>query len=203
MTRLFFMIFFLLCSGLLCAQQWAFELWHDGRLITTDGDTLKGLIKYDIQTDIIQLSYPNSNRVEAFAPRKVILFEIFDATVRQYRMFFSLPYSPSGTYGALSFFELLAEGKITLLCREALEYRTFNSPYLYGSFSRLVLVYKYFFMDDKGNITEYSGKRADLMSRFGRYASDVDRYIRQNRLRLDERNDFIAVIEYYNSFFKQ
>jgi hypothetical protein len=202
MSRLVFLIVSLCCCRHIMAQQWAFELWHEGRVVTTDGDTLKGLIKYDIQTDIIQFNYPNSKKVEAFAPRKVLFFEIFDATVRQYRMFFALPYSSSGTYGALSFFELLAEGKITLLCREALEYRTFSSPYLYGSFSRLVLVYKYFFMDDKGNITEYSGKRADLMNRFGRYAPDVERYIRQNRLRLDERNDFIRVIEYYNSFFK-
>ena len=202
MSRLFILILYLFCCGHIMAQQWAFELWHEGRVVTTDGDTLKGLIKYDIQTDIIQFNYPNSKKVEAFAPRKVLFFEIFDATVRQYRMFFALPYSASGTYGALSFFELLAEGKITLLCREALEYRTFSSPYLYGSFSRLVLVYKYFFMDDKGNISEYSGKRADLMNRFGRYAPDVERYVRQNRLRLDERNDFIRVIEYYNSFFK-
>lgn len=201
MSRLIGFLLALLFSGHLHAQQWAFELWHEGRVVTTDGDTLKGLIKYDIQTDIIQFNYPNTKKVEAFAPRKVIFFEIFDATIRQYRMFFSLPYSPSGTYGALAFFELLTEGKLTLLCREALEYRTYSSPYLYGSFSRLVLVYKYFFMDDKGNIAEYSGKRADLMNRFGRYAPDVERFIRQNRLRLDERNDFIRVIEYYNSFF--
>lgn len=202
MIRRFICAFFCSISFLAVAQQWAFELWHEGKLVTTAGDTLKGLIKYDLQTDIIQFNYPNTQKIEAFAPRKVLFFEIFDASVRQYRMFFALPYSPSGTYGVLSFFELLTEGKITLLCREALEYRTFSSPYLYGSYSRLVLVYKYFFMDDKGQITEYSGKRADLMSRLGKYASEVDKYMRQNRLRLDDRNDFIRIINYYNSFFK-
>ncbi len=202
MSRLVIVSLCCLLPVLLKAQQWSFELWHEGRVVTTDGDTLKGLIKYDLQTDIIQFNQPNTNRAEAFAPRKVLFFEIFDASMRQYRMFFSLPYSPAGTYGALSFFELLTEGKITLLSREALEYRTFNSPYLYGSYSRLVLVYKYYFMDDKGNITEYSGKRADLMRLFGRHAPEVEKYIRQNRLRLDDRADFVRLIEYYNSLFK-
>jgi hypothetical protein len=202
MNRLLFIIF-LLAGSRLSAQQWPFELWHEGRLVTTSGDTLKGLIKYDLQTDIIQFNYPNDKRVEAFTPRKVMFFEIFDATIRQYRIFFALPYSPTGTYGALSFFELLTEGKLTLLCREALEYRTFNSPYFFGSYSRLVLVYKYFFMDEKGNITEYSGRKPELMSRFGKQADEVERYIRQNRLRLDERVDFIRVIEYYNSLFQK
>ncbi len=201
MSRLLLCAVLLVATLRLYAQQWPFELWHEGRLITSSGDTLRGLIKYDLQTDIIQFSYPNSQKAEAFAPRKVLFFEIFDATVRQYRMFFSLPYSPSGSYGALSFFELLAEGKITLLCREALEYRTYNSPFLYGSFSRQVLVYKYFFMDDKGRIVEFTGKRSELMNRFGIDAAEIDKYIRQNRLRIDDRNDLIKIIEYYNSLF--
>ena len=44
-----------------------------------------------------------------------MFFEIFDVTIKQYRQFYSLPYSGKGGYKAPVFFELLAEGKLTLL----------------------------------------------------------------------------------------
>lgn len=183
------------------AQEWPFELWHEGKVILTSGDTLRGVVKYDLQQDLVQFGYKNESRVEAFAPRKVLMFEIFDATAKQYRNFYSLPYSPSSSYGVLSFFELLTEGKLTLLCRESLEYRTYSSPYYYGSYSRLVMVYRYFFMDEKGKITEFSGKRPELMNLMGRQAQEVDKYMRVNRLRMENRDDFIKIIAYYNSLF--
>lgn len=193
---------FVLGSCLAQAQEWPFELWHEGKVILTSGDTLKGIIKYDLSQDLIQFSFKNDKRVEAFTPRKVLMFEIFDATVSKYRNFFSLPYSSTTSYGALSFFELLAEGKLTLLCRESLEFRNFNSPYYYGSYSRLVLIYRYFFMDEKAKITEFTGKRPELMNMMGRQAQDVDKYARANRLRMENKDDFVRIISYYNSLFE-
>lgn len=202
MGRVALVIYFVFLYLATKAQEWPFELWHEGKIVLTSGDTLKGILKYDLQQDLVQFSYKNDKRVEAYTPRKVLLFEIFDATVSQYRNFFSLPYSATTSYGTLSFFELLTEGKLTLLCREALEFRTVNSPYFYGSYSRLVLVYRYFFMDEKGKITEFTGKRLELMNMMGRHAQEVDKYIRVNRLRMDNKDDFVKIIAYYNSLFK-
>jgi hypothetical protein len=193
---------FLMGSCLAQAQEWAFELWHEGKIILSSGDTLKGIVKYDLSQDLVQFTTRNDKRVEAFTPRKVLMFEFFDATVSKYRNFFSLPYSSTTSYGVLSFFELLTEGKLTLLCRESLEYRTFNSPYYYGSYSRLVLIYRYFFMDDKGKIAEFTGKRTDLMNMMGRQAQEVDKYARTNRLRMENKDDFVRIIAYYNSLFE-
>jgi hypothetical protein len=80
------------------------------------GDTLRGLIKYDLDKDIIQLQA--NNKLESYTARKVLLFEIFDETVKRYRNFYSLPYALAGQYKAPVFFELLQEGKLTVLCRE-------------------------------------------------------------------------------------
>jgi hypothetical protein len=201
MIRTIGALLFVVLSNQAQAQEWPFELWHDGKIILTTGDTLRGVVKYDLQQDLVQFGYKNENRVEAFGPRKILMFEIFDATIRQYRTFFSLPYSPNTSYGTLTFFELLAEGKLTLLCREALEYRTYSSPYYYGSYSRLELVYRYFFMDEKGRISEFTGKRPELMNRMGRQAEEVDKYIRANRLRMERKEDFVKIISYYNSLF--
>src|SRR6188508_156210 len=138
-------IFFLFISVTVFSQRFPSEFWHEGKIVLDTGDTLKGNVKYDLQNDLLQFQTNNKN--ESYTSRKVLVFEIFDASTKQYRQFYSLPYSAVGQYKAPTFFELLEEGKITLLCRESLEYRTYNSPYsYYGSYSRLVLVYKYFLL---------------------------------------------------------
>jgi hypothetical protein len=183
------------------AQEWAFELWHDGKLVLVSGDTLKGLIKYDLQQDLVQYNNKKGN-IQAYTARKVLFFEIFDTTVEQYRQFYALPYESSTGYKAPVFFELLAEGKMTLLTRESLEYRTVNSPYYYGSYNRLVLIYRYYLLEENGNIVEFVGKKGELMTLMGKRANAVEDYMKENKLKLDDRNDFAKIVAYYNSFFK-
>jgi hypothetical protein len=191
---------FLLISTQVFSQEFAFELWHDGKVITSTGDTLRGLIKYDFQQDLIQFNNKRGN-IEALTARKVLFYEIFDNTVKEYRQFFSLPYSTLGGYRAPVFFELLIEGKMTLLLRESLEYRTYTSPYYMGSYTRLVIVNKFYMLDEKGNINEFVGKKSDLLALMGRFGKPVDSYIKENRLRIEEKEDFVKIVEYYNSFF--
>lgn len=181
------------------AQRWPSELWHEGRIILTHGDTLKGMVKYDLQQDLVQYTSDNKT-VEAFTARKILFFEIFDITVHKYRQFFALPYTTAGSYRAPRFFELLEEGKMTLLAREALEYRTYNSPYYLGaSYSRVVMVYKYFFLNAKGDITEFTGNKNDLLNLMGRQSEAVEKYIKANRLKYEDKYDFAKIVAYYNS----
>ena len=199
--RVLVIILFSLVCVTAKAQEWAFELWHDGKMVLTTGDTLKGLIKYDLQQDLVQYNNKKGN-IQAYTARKVLFFEIFDNTIDQYRQFYALPYDASTGYRAPVFFELLAEGKMTLLTRESLEYRSYSSPYYYGSYSRLVLVYKYYLLEENGTIVEFVGKKAELMTLMGKRANAVEDYIKQNKLKIDDRDDFAKIIAYYNSFFK-
>lgn len=182
------------------AQTWAFELWHEGKIVLLTGDTLRGLVKYDLQQDIVQYDVPH-DRTEAFSARKVLSYEIFDATVKRYRRFYALPYSASGSYKIPVFFELLEEGKMTLLAREALEYRTYSSPYFIGSYTRLVLIHKFFFLEEDGDIVEFIGTRNDLIDKMGTRGDAVEKFIKQNKLRMEDKYDFARIIAYYNSFF--
>jgi hypothetical protein len=180
------------------AQQWAFELWHDGKIVLESGDTLKGQLKYDLQQDLVQFNIPNKV-AEAYSARKVIYFEIFDQTVRRYRPFFSLPYSTNTDYKAPVFFELLEEGKMTLLSREALEYRNYSNPYFIGSYTRLVLVNYYFFLKENGNIEPFTGKKSDLLQMMKKDQEKVEKFIKANKLKYDEKYDLVKIIDYYNS----
>ncbi len=183
------------------AQEFPFEYWHEGKMVLEGGDTLRGLVKYNLQTDLLQLQ--GNNIIETYTARKVVFFEIFDQTVKRYRQFFSLPYSTNTDYKAPVFFELLEEGKLTVLCREALEYRTISSFYYYGSYTRLVLVNKYFLLDEDGAIIEFQGKKNDWLYLMGKHSEDVQKYARTNRLDFDDKYDLGKIIAYYNSLQKK
>ncbi|HEX5171383.1 MAG TPA: hypothetical protein VFW11_19535 [Cyclobacteriaceae bacterium] len=182
------------------AQQWAFEFWHEGKIILVTGDTLKGNVKYDLQQDLVQYEKKDV-QPEVFTPRKVLFFEIFDRTVSRYRTFYALPYNATQAYRTSIFFELLEEGKMTLLSREAVEYRTYSSPYYLGSYSRQVLVYKYFFLEEDGNIVEFQGNKSDLLNMMGNKSDEVEKYIKTNRLKFEEKYDLARIVAYYNSLF--
>lgn len=195
-------ILFSLISINASAQQFAFELWHEGKLILDSGDTLRGNVKYDMQNDLIQYQAKENTKLESYTARKVLFFEIFDGTVKRYRTFYSLPYSTSGQYKAPVFFELLEEGKLTVLCREFLEYRTTSSSfYYYGSYTRLVLINRYFLLRENGNIEEYRGKKNDWYELMRGKEDEVQKYVRANRLDLDEKYELAQALNYYNSLF--
>ena len=180
------------------SQRWPFEYWHEGKMVLESGDTLKGKIKYDINSDIIQLD--QNNHLQSFTARKLIYYEIWDATTSRYRQFYSIPYAPTGGYKTPIFFELLAEGKVTLLSREALEYKTTSAGYYaYRSVSQLVLVDKYFTLSDKGQVETFSGKKNDLLALMTKREEEVKRFIKSNKIDLDYKYEMARVFNYYNS----
>ncbi len=199
-VRLFFLTVILTGSAFpLRAQTFPFDLWHDGKLVLESGDTLQGILKYDL-SDLLQVKH--HNRLESFSARKVVFFEIFDQTYKRYRQFYSLPYALEGQYKTPVFFELLNEGKLTVLTREKIEYRSYSSPYYYyGSYTRLVLVNYYYLLRENGNIELFPGKKSDWYEIMGNKADDVHDYAKQNRLDFDNKYQLKVIVDYYNSFF--
>lgn len=181
-------------------QSWPFELWHEGKIVLVEGDTLKGMVKYDMQQDLVQYTIMD-RKAEVFTARKVLFFEIFDESIKKYRRFFTLPFATTTGYRAPLFFELLEEGKMTLLARELLEYKTPSSPYYFGSYQRLVLTYKYFFLKENGTVEEFAGTKNDLLDLMGKKSDEVEKYMRTNRLKFDDKQDLSRIVAYYNSLF--
>jgi hypothetical protein len=192
---------FVFLAGGVYSQKFPSDFWHEGKIVLEGGDTLKGNVKYSMQNDLLQ--FEASGRLESFSARKVQFFEIFDQTVKRYRQFYSIPYTTSGEYRAPVFFELLSEGRMTLLCREALEYRTTSSPYYYyGSSTRMVLVNKFFLLKDNGVIEPFVGKKSDFIYLTGNKGELVEKYMKANKLNVDNKNQFAQIVDYYNSLYK-
>lgn len=179
-------------------KTWPSELWHEGKVVLVEGDTLKGLVKYDFQQNLVQYIVSNNKAIILHA-RKVLFFEIFDETVHRYRKFFALPYGNPSGYKAPMFFELLEEGKMTLLARELLEYRTYNNAFYAGSYSRLVQTDYFYLLRSDGTIEDFRGNKNDLLNKMGNKEKAVEKYIRDNRLNFDDKYDVAKIVAYYNS----
>jgi hypothetical protein len=187
------------------AQGFPSELWHDGKIVLIEGDTLRGKIRYSQETDILEYSRANASTAIAFSAKKVLYFEIFDRTINKYREFYALPFAVTGDYETPIMFEVVfADKPISLLSREKIEYRVVNNPYsMVGSYNRLELVYTYFLITKKGKIEQFHGTKKDLLWMLKDRSSEVKKYIKSNRLRLDRRNDLVRIIQFYNSFFNK
>ena len=172
------------------AQTFPSDIWHEGKLITIDEDTLRGKIKYDLDNDLIQIEYAGS--IYTYGSRKILYFEIFDEYFEDYRYFYALPYETSSNYKVPILFEVLYEGQLTLLCREYISTETVPQFNPYGGrniYSTFKLSYNYYFVSKDGSITQYFLKKRDLLSII----------MKNNNLKFDKRGDLVRITAYYNS----
>ena len=194
---------FLTITFRVVAQDFPSEVWHDGKLVLLEGDTLKGQIKYNLETDLIQFT-SDKKTLQTFTARKLLYFEIFDNTAVRLRQFYALPYQIQNNYKTPVMFEVLVTGEqMSLLSREAVEYQVTNYPYAAGSYTRLELVYTHFFLKPDGSIIEFTGKKNDLLWVMNKKSAEIKKYLKNSKVRLDRRNDLAKLVAYYNSLFPQ
>ena len=183
--------------------QFPSELWHEGKVVLINQDTLEGTIKYDLDKDIIQLS--GKGKIEAYTSRNVLYFSILDTSTKRFRQFYALPYNEIADFNTPRFFELFYEGKLTLLAREYITIQTsnFGPPGLSGSsYSRQVLAYDYYFLRQGGSIVLYRKNKKELLLNMRKYENEMKSFIKRNRLHIDQREDLIQIFDHYNSLIK-
>ena len=179
------------------AQYFPSEHWHEGYLVTSEGDTLKGLLKYDLPNDLVQIEY--RSRIQTYSSRKMTFFEIFDGVTENYRKFYSIPYNVNLDYKVPRLFEMLYLGELSLLARET-EVQEAISPastQIYGTRRRLT--HRFFFVDVNSKITPFSTKRNELLDIMAPKSGQIKSYIKNNKLRLDRIPDLVRITAFYNS----
>ena len=175
-------------------------MWHKGFLVTASGDTLRGKLKYDLESNSVQIA--TRERIKGYSSFKIFYFEIFDEVLESYRQFYSIPYKVRSNYEAPVLFELLFEGGLSLLAREKIvqESASSGNPFWSsGNYTRDAINYDFFFLDKKGNITFYSGSRNELLDILTKKRTKIKEYIKSNRLKTNEIQDLIRIISFYNS----
>jgi hypothetical protein len=183
-------------------QTLSIDLWHEGKVVLESGDTIQGLVKYDLK-DLLQVRH--ANQLESFSAQKISRFEILDRSCQCKRQFMALPFAKVGQYKTPVLFELIAEGKITLLSRERIEARTISTGHINNAPRiRRSLKSDYFLLNDKGDIETFSGKNKknwyDLMEN---KSDEVSTYVKDGNLDIYKKYDLQKIIDYYNSLFKK
>ncbi|WP_133552210.1 hypothetical protein [Algoriphagus boseongensis] len=186
-------------------NQFPSQIWHKGNIFLTDGQTISGLLKYDLENNVVQLQ---NETIITFTASNVSNFEIFDETYGGLRKFYSLPYALNGDYETPIFFEVLTQGdNIALLCREyiATDNRGMNNwgPTTMNPFwgptmvAGYRLAFNYYFFKN-GGIERYSLKKKDLFTMLPGHDEEIDLFMRKNRLEHDKRGDLLRITAYYN-----
>ncbi len=186
------------------AQNFPSEVWHEGKVVLINKETHKGLVKYDLETDIVQVNVKNI--IQTFSSKKILYFEIFDQSVDSYRQFYALPYTVSPGYKTPILFEVLHEGNpLSLLAREGITTESVPSySYYYGRsnfYSRYKLVYEFYFFNKKNGIQRYNLKKKNLLQLMQRKSSKVREFINEHNLKVDRRRDLERITSYYNSLW--
>ena len=187
-------------SAVALGQRFSSEVFHKGFLVTSQKDTLQGSIKYDLEANV--LTVVGKGKTKSFSSQKVFYFEIFDEILENYRQFYSIPYNVNFDYKIPVFFEVVYEGKLSLLRREQIVVRSVNNTNAYwggGSVRQTVIEYSYFFLDDKGKITFFNGKKKDLFRFMSKKQTEVKQFIKENRLETDRSSDLVRITAFYNS----
>jgi hypothetical protein len=182
------------------SQRFSSEMFHKGFLVTTENDTIQGDLKYDLETNILLVI--KAGKTQSYSSHKVYYFEIYDVILKNYRQFYSIPFKVSYDYKIPIFFELVYEGKLSLLQREAIVVQTTNNNSAYwggGSIQQTVIIYTYYFLDNQGKITYFSGKKKDLLIIMQKKQSDVKKFIKDNRLDAGDTRDLIRITAFFNS----
>lgn len=204
-ASLLFIVLFSSLLNVFAQNQFPSQIWHKGNIFLTDGTSYSGLVKYDMDNNLVQLQIET---VTTFTASNVTSFEIFDETYGGLRRFYSLPYSLNGSYETPIFFEVLTQGEnIALLCREyiATDSRGMNNwgtmamnPF-WGppNFTGYRLAFTYYFLKN-GSLEKYSLKRKDLFSMLPGHDDEIDLFMRKNRLEHDKRGDLLRITAYYN-----
>ena len=201
-------IVFFVSVNISFAQQFPSDLWHPGLLVTNQGDSIKGNLKYDFENQSIQLD--DGETLKAFNVNNLFFFEIYDETIRDHRQFYSLMYEVGYEYSIPVLFEMVINGKLSLLLRERIvsesTQSSFPSYYAYSMMPRFSnnsgyvnkIKYDYFFLDNDGNILKFKGKKKELYNLMNDQYEKVKSYISNNKINLKRMSDLARVVSFYN-----
>lgn len=201
MKRIATAILYLILLTPAMGQDFSTRLWHRGWVVTMEGDTIHGEIKYDMEVNTVQVLV--DKRVQTYNSKKVMYVEFFDTLLKSYRQFYSIPYFVTADFRAPILFEVLYEGPTTLLSREKIIMETdpYSQSYYYTgpTPTRERLSLEYYFAFKTGKIERFTGKKGELFAILNQHPDILKDYIKKNHLDINEVRDLVRITAFYNS----
>jgi hypothetical protein len=202
LVRLLALGFFLLIITRLAAQDLTGEE-RFGRVFLKSGEQVEGLVQPNLDHNYLLVKLPDGTR--AYNAWQVEAYILFDPFAGRFLTYYSLPYQHRGKK-ADTFFELVQEGTLTLLNREA--DRVQDNPaaqvfpamgYVGPAAWQRAKTEAFYVLGPADEVTRYYGGRKELLKMMPDHAEQVNHYIARHKLNLTEREDLKLVFSYYDA----
>lgn len=169
--------------------------WYMGTVFLNNGDSLKGLVAYSFQADLIQVK--SAQRQFTFSSMQITGFVLtIDSTVKRYRVYNY--HNKDGFEVPVLFEELVVNDVFKVLVREEVAYQNRSTITSQGFVPDIEIYYSYFLM--KGtSIIHFEDTKRDVLALFTSHNKEVEQYAKQNKLRFYNRYDLKFIFEYYYS----
>lgn len=192
------------------AQTFPSQQWHPGAVQLTNDTFIVGEIKYDLEHDAVQVQV--GGKTKTYSSQQVASFKIRSEKQRNFRHFFTLPYLNKTGHKRPRFFEVVVEGKATLLAREYIATVTAGNSRLgrrsglndpnnrnLGGYTRTVLAHRLYIVNLDGNIQELTSRKKDLFAVLKGHNDDLKAFIKQEKIKIDRIRDMARLVGHYNS----
>lgn len=171
--------------------------WCTGRVTLENDIVLEGDISYDLKFEALQVKTGNVTRT--FTAENIAVFEIFDPIKYRHRKYIAVDHLLTEGYQRKTFFEVLADGEITILRKSRYLRRPritedFRAPHVYlNSVCRHT-----YYLYQAGKFTEIEDFHSQILPLMQIYRRKVDEYIRRCDLKLREIGEQMRVVNLYN-----
>lgn len=210
---------FSLVGTLLQAQDFPSEVFHRGEALLVDGFLKRGMVKYDLDSDVILFQDSTIKGMETISAVNLKAFRLLPEEELPLRLFYVLPFQNETGYKRPKIFEVLYENQYSLLGREFIATRPnnpnaqfagqarfdpFNRPFNQNNITHFsYLDYKLFLVNPFGEVVELTRIKREVIAAFVNYQEEVKSYIKKERLRVDKFKDILQLVKYYNELVEQ
>lgn len=192
--------------------------WREGKVVLTTGDTLAGSIVYRQKGELLQVQQGDGS-TKTFSPVNVASFTVFNQKTRRFQTFRSYRWSQRGDYSDFktpAFFEVISEGKYTLVEREALAVRNQDPVPRYasagryyeaqpdqimrfnGSYTQVVAVKQFYVLTPENELVALRNPKKDLPELFQDKAGAMQAFMKNRNLSYHNPTDLIPMIRHFN-----
>ncbi|SDK33769.1 hypothetical protein SAMN05421823_102491 [Catalinimonas alkaloidigena] len=177
------------------------ERWLRGVVVLNNGDTTRGKLNYNTETETLRLDANSS--LKTYSTQQVNLFSLYDEESGQTRLFRSLPFRYQSDYERPTFFEVLEDGQpLQLLGRERMSVQSVPvyDPFMNRTYytNRMQLTNDFFFRENEGRIRQYLGRKREVYLLLSDRKKEVKAFVKRNNLRFDRERDLVEIVKYYN-----
>ncbi|PSR53779.1 hypothetical protein AHMF7605_09720 [Adhaeribacter arboris] len=192
--------------------------WAKGKIVLTTGETLFGPLSYYYNKEIIQVK-GTDGFIRTFSPVNVAYFQGFNEQKQIFQTFKPFLYSPNPDVPAFqtpTFFEVVTEGKYTLVKRTAFVIRNLDPIPRYTSLGRyyepysstetaragnnyqIAQLHSYYLLTPQNQIISLRHPKKDLEDLYEDKAAPMKAYIRGKKLSYKNPVALTHVVQYFN-----